>query len=102
MIDSVSYNEWLHQLACAELRGLISRRTKKALAYARASGIRLGRPSTMPDAVRERIDAERAAGRSLPAIAAGLNADGVQTAQGGRQWYPSTVRAVLHRVGGPS
>jgi hypothetical protein len=32
---------------------------------------------------------------SLAAIAAALNADGVATAQGGRQWWPSTVRAVL-------
>lgn len=84
-------------------RRLIGERTRAALAQVKIRGSKsgkpIGRPPTMTDAVRERIDAERAAGRSLPAIAAGLNADGIETAQGGRQWYPSTVRAVLHRGG---
>jgi hypothetical protein len=39
------------------------------------------------------------AGESLGAIAHELNADRVPTAQGGRQWWPSTVRAVLVRHG---
>jgi len=43
----------------------------------------------------KRIAAERKAGRSLAAIAATLNEEQVPTAQGGRQWWPSTVRAVL-------
>jgi len=38
---------------------------------------------------------ERAGGRTLTAIAEGLNASRTPTAQGGRQWYPSTVRAAL-------
>jgi hypothetical protein len=29
-----------------------------------------------------------------------LNLDGVPTGQGGRQWYPSTVRHVLRRANG--
>jgi hypothetical protein len=39
----------------------------------------------------------------LGEIVPGLAADDVPTAQGGRHWWPSTVRAVLHRstrVGG--
>jgi hypothetical protein len=32
---------------------------------------------------------------SLRQIAADLNADGTETAQGGAQWWPSTMRAVL-------
>jgi hypothetical protein len=42
---------------------------------------------------------ERAAGKSLAAIADGLNAAGVPTAQGGRRWYPATVRYTLQRSG---
>jgi hypothetical protein len=38
---------------------------------------------------------ERKAGRSLAAIAETLNAEGVATRRGGRQWWPSTVRAAL-------
>ena len=36
-------------------------------------------------------------GRSFGEIARGLNAGGVRTAQGGREWWPSTVRAVFVR-----
>ena len=42
-----------------------------------------------------RIRRQRASGRTLAGIAAQLNADGVPTAQGGRQWWPATVRDVL-------
>jgi len=76
-------------------RRLIGQRTREALAAKRASGVRLGRPVMLPVSVRERIAAERKAGRSLAAIAATLNDEQVPTAQGGRQWWPSTVRAVL-------
>jgi DNA invertase Pin-like site-specific DNA recombinase len=76
-------------------RRLLGQRTREALAAKRASGVRLGRPLSLPVAVRERIASERKAGRSLAAIAEMLNDEGVATAQGGRQWWPSTVRAVL-------
>jgi hypothetical protein len=65
------------------------------MAEKRKKGVRFGRPVSLTAAVRARIVAEREAGKSLAAIAAALNADGVATAQGGRQWWPSTVRAVL-------
>jgi len=63
-------------------RRLISERTRAALALARAQGVRLGRPPTMSQHAIERIGRERAAGRSLAAIAEGLNADRIPTAQG--------------------
>jgi hypothetical protein len=58
-----------------------------------------GRPRQLSDRVVERIQAAHTAGRSLGEIARELNADSVPTAQGGRQWWPSTIRAVLNRVG---
>jgi DNA invertase Pin-like site-specific DNA recombinase len=76
-------------------RLLIGQRTKDALAVKRSQGVRLGRPQLLDVAVVGRIVAERAQGLSTPAIAERLNRDGVPTAQGGRKWYPSTVRAVL-------
>ena len=57
-----------------------------------------GRPRQVPEEVVERVKAARTAGRSLGEIARELNADNVPTSQGGRQWWPSTVRAVLERV----
>lgn len=76
----------------AELeRDLISQRTREALAARRAAGVRLGRPSTLPREVLERILSERADGRSWRAIADGLNEDGVPTAQGGARWWASSV-----------
>lgn len=56
-----------------------------------------GRRSTLPPEVVARIRRERAEGRSLAAIADRLNRDGIPTGQGGRQWWPSTVRSVLVR-----
>jgi DNA invertase Pin-like site-specific DNA recombinase len=79
-------------------RGLISKRVRQALAAKRAQGVRLGRPPTMSAYAIERIRRERAAGASLAAIANGLDADRIPTAQGGRRWYPATVRYTLKRA----
>lgn len=78
-------------------RELIAARTREGMAQRKAEGVKLGRPRTMPPAVVARIATERAAGRSLQAIADGLTADGVPTAQGGARWYASTVKGVLDR-----
>jgi hypothetical protein len=51
----------------------------------------------LPVEVVARIRDEYAQGKSLGAIANDLNSDRVPTAQGGRQWWPSTVRDVLLR-----
>ena len=76
-------------------RRLIGQRTRDALAAKRASGTRLGRPRTMPAPVLARICAERAAGRTLGAIADGLSSDAIPTVHGGSRWYASTVRKAL-------
>lgn len=75
-------------------RNLVSERTRAALAVKRAQGVRLGRPSTLPREVVARIVAERDAGATWQAIADGLEADAVPTAQGGVRWYPASVRKV--------
>jgi hypothetical protein len=56
-----------------------------------------GRPPVLPQRVVERIRLEYARGHGLAEIARALNEDDVPTAHGGRQWWPSTVRAVLVR-----
>jgi DNA invertase Pin-like site-specific DNA recombinase len=77
---------------------LISERTRQALATKRAQGVRLGRPPAITPYVIERIRRERAAGKTLAAIADGLNNDHVPTAQGGQRWYPATIRHTLNRT----
>lgn len=76
-------------------RRLIGERTRVALAVKREQGVRLGRPRTLPLPVVARVVAERAEGATLAAIGAGLERDGVATAQRGARWWPGTVRAVL-------
>jgi Recombinase/Bacterial regulatory protein, Fis family len=80
-----------------ELERLLAERRRPA--KPRPAPARLGRPRGLPENVVERVEAAHIAGRSLGEIARELNADSVPTAQGGRQWWPSTVRAVLNRVG---
>jgi DNA invertase Pin-like site-specific DNA recombinase len=76
-------------------RRLIGQRTKDALAVRKGQGVKLGRPRVLEDEVVARIRAERAEGRSLRAIATGLNDDSVPTAHGGAAWHASTVSGVL-------
>jgi hypothetical protein len=58
-----------------------------------------GRKPAISAEVVARIHRERAQGASLGEIARRLNRDDIPTGQGGRQWWPSTVRAVLIRAG---
>ena len=76
-------------------REIIGVRTREALAVKRASGVRLGRPRSLPRPVRARIAKLRSQGTSFAKIADELNRDAIPTAQGGKRWYPSSVRAVL-------
>jgi DNA invertase Pin-like site-specific DNA recombinase len=79
-------------------RRLIGQRTREALAVRRASGVRIGRPPTVPQSVvRRRIQRQRTRGDSLRTIADGLNRDETPTPQGGAQWYAATVRGILTR-----
>lgn len=63
-----------------------------------------GRPVSLPDSIAARIQLEYGRRRNLGDIARALTADGVPTAHGGRQWWPSTVRSILVRAsrGGPA
>jgi DNA invertase Pin-like site-specific DNA recombinase len=79
-------------------RQRIRERTREALAQVKAQGKRLGRPRQLPDDVVARIEISREAGSTLAQIADALNDDQVPTAQGGRQWWPSTVAGVLRSV----
>jgi hypothetical protein len=79
-----------------ELEQLLS--THPAPARARQARRPAGRPPTLAASVGERIRLEYARGRGLSEIARALTAEGVPTAHGGRQWWPSTVRAVLVRA----
>lgn len=82
-------------------RRIIGQRTREALAVKKSQGVAIGRPPTLPASVVNRIKRQRKAGKTYAAIADTLNRDGVTTAQGGRQWYPATVRAVLQRSSRP-
>jgi DNA invertase Pin-like site-specific DNA recombinase len=78
-------------------RDLIAQRTTDALRVKKSQGVRLGRDRAIPPPVAGRIRAERARGATLQSIADGLNADRVPTARGGRRWYASSIRSVLHQ-----
>ena len=61
----------------------------------RAVGRRVGRPSSTPAAVAQRIRGLRAQGMTLQAICDVLNADGIPTPRGGAEWRPTSLRSVL-------
>jgi DNA invertase Pin-like site-specific DNA recombinase len=77
-------------------RKLIGERETRPELTIRRPTVRLGRPSTLSLDVVERIVAARRGGATWAAIADELNDDGVPTAQGGKQWYPATVRHVAN------
>lgn len=85
----------------AELeRGLISARTKDALAAAKQKGIHVGRPAYGAEpheqSVVTQIRAMHDQGLSTRAIADKLNQDGVTAKQGG-QWQSAQIARILRR-----
>jgi DNA invertase Pin-like site-specific DNA recombinase len=78
-------------------RDFISQRTTEALAIKREQGVKMGRTRTVPAEVAERIRAMRASGKSWPAIAEALNAEGIPTGQGGK-WWPMTCKRIAEDV----
>jgi hypothetical protein len=79
-----------------ELERFLTERRQRAPAERRRPAPQ-GRKPGLPPEVVARIRSEHRRGKSLGDIARGLNADAVRTSQGGSQWWPSTVRAVLIR-----
>jgi hypothetical protein len=89
--------EWGRRLIpVSELERYLAERTRQPRAERRPAR-RAGRKTSVPSELVTRIRSEHASGRSLGQIARELNAEGVRTSQGGRQWWPSTVRSVLVR-----
>jgi hypothetical protein len=94
--------EWGARLIpAAELERFLAERREEPRLRRRPKD-RTGRKSSLPPDVVSRIRHERAAGNTLGEIARGLNRDGIPTGQGGRQWWPSTVSAVLNRTPDPA
>jgi DNA invertase Pin-like site-specific DNA recombinase len=77
-------------------RKLLGEREVKPEFTIRRPPPRLGRPSTLSPDIVERIVEQRKNGATWAAIADQLNEDAVPTAQGGKQWYPATVRHVAN------
>jgi DNA invertase Pin-like site-specific DNA recombinase len=75
----------------------IGERAKSVHAVRRSQGKRAGQAPLLPESVRLRITDEHAEGKSLNAIAAALNEEGVPTAKGGK-WYASTISHVVRSV----
>jgi hypothetical protein len=93
--------EWGRRLIpVSELERYLAERTKQPRVERRPTK-RAGRKASVPVDLVERIRAEHASGSSLGEIARRLNAERVPTAQGGRRWWPSTVRSVVVRSSPP-
>jgi Recombinase len=91
--------EWGARLILArELHRFLAERTEQPRAPYRRSS-RSGRRSKLSADLVARIRREHSAGSTLAEIARGLNRDDIPTGQGGRQWWPSTVRSVMSSGG---
>lgn len=84
-------------LIASQERKLIAARTSDALQAKKARGERLGAPITTPEATRQRIRSLLAAGTTMEATAATLNAAGVTTATG-KAWTWQNVQRVRNSL----
>lgn len=92
------FNEWgMRLIPVDELKRYVAENVRPARAREKPRRHPGRRPTVSPDVVA-RIRAEHADGTSLGQIARRLNEDTIATAQGGRKWWPSTVRDVLSRT----
>jgi hypothetical protein len=98
-IDTIETPSGTTLIPVDELERVLAERRRPRLQRPRPR--RSGRPATLPPEVIERIRTAHAAGTSYGEIARALNADETPTAHGGRQWWPSTVRAILQRMISP-
>lgn len=94
-IDTVKTSWGQRLIPVVELERLMTEHTEPARPSAAPRPA--GRPAVLATPIVDRIRREYASGKTLGEIARALTADGVPTAQGGRQWWPSTVRAILAR-----
>ena len=101
-IETVEMGWYTRLVPVDELERFAAERRREARRSKRRPPARTGRKPGLPSEVVARIRDQHAEGKSLSEIARGLNADAVPTSQGGRQWWPSTVRAVLVRPSPPS
>jgi DNA invertase Pin-like site-specific DNA recombinase len=109
-LDADSFMLHLYAALAEKERALISQRTRDALERAKNRGVVLGkhgrevlapmnreaaqkRAENLADVIRPKI----ADGKSLRAIAAELNADGIETPRGGL-WHLTSVRRVVNRI----
>lgn len=97
LVETVAMPWGTRLIPVDELQRLLAERRRPARAQATPAASP-GRPGTVAPSIVERIRAQHAAGSSLGQIARDLNVDRVPTAHGGAQWWPSTVRAMLHRA----
>ena len=96
VIATVETESGRRLIPVSELERYLAERRKEPQAKRRPAK-RAGRKASVPPELVERIRAEHTGGSSLGEIARRLNADRARTAQGGRQWWPSTVRSILAR-----
>jgi DNA invertase Pin-like site-specific DNA recombinase len=78
-------------------RRIIGQRTREAMAIKRAQGVWVSRPVSIPPTLAGRIRRMRGRGMTLQAICDRLNREGVPTPRQGREWRPTSLRAVLRR-----
>ena len=94
------FNDWgMRLIPVVELQRYIAEHTRAVRAERRPRRPP-GRKTRISPDVAARIRAEHAQGMSLGEIARGLDRDAIETSQGGRKWWPSTVRDLLVRMRG--